>query len=459
MIGNNMEPRVVIVSNRLPVRITQSEGKLTLHRSSGGLATGLNAIANTHPMLWIGWMGNTQKLSDQQFADLNMPDGLLPIRAPIRAFQRYYDRVSNGVLWPTLHGMKPNVRDTLRDWESVNKIIGTFADAVVSQCKPSDLLWIHDFHLVLLMQALRERGVKNRIGFFLHTPFPSPDIFMKLPQHKQLLASLNATDLLGVQTAKDMLHITSCLQKEGPLLSGRASVQVFPIGIDADAYHRTEQSTQIQAYLARLRPHTLGKKVILSVSRLDYTKGITTQLRAFAQAVKKYHIQDIMYRLIVAPSREARIEYRQLKQRIERTVDTVNAQFASIGASAHVSFEYRDHNFEELSAWYQLSDVLLITPLVDGMNLVVKEYIAARTQPGTIVLSKTAGAAYQLREAILVPPTNIRSIAEGLLSALTMDGEAKQRCWAALRANVDQFNIFWWSDTFLTTLATLADLT
>jgi trehalose 6-phosphate synthase/phosphatase len=231
-------------------------------------------------------------------------------------------------------------------------------------------------------------------------------------------------------------------------------VQAYPIGIDFKAYRAAIKVGAVSTYLARVRRRINRKKVILSVSRLDYTKGIIEQLRAVERVLADSNPKKLLYRLIVAPSREVIDEYRELKLEIDRTVDEINSRFMQSHGVAPIDFEYRSHGFEELNAWYRAVDILLVTPLIDGMNLVVKEYVAARgNYRGIVVLSKTAGAAAQLHSAIQVDPSNISDIRCGITDALEMPLHERKRRWQALRNNVKQEDIFWWSERFLRDLA------
>lgn len=452
MIGYKMQRRVIIVSNRLPVHITRDGSGLTINRSIGGLATGLSAVGKKHPALWVGWAGNRQPFSKREHATLSLPPSIAPVAIPARLLHRYYDRFANGVLWPTLHAMQPHARDDQADWEALQAVTARFAQTVATNCQPHDLIWVHDFHLMLLPQALREMGVHNPIGFFLHTPFPPAAIFMNITEHRALLAGIAAANLRGFQTTRDMRRFQACARAARiPMPAGTRS-KVFPIGIDFDEYANAGKLASVHEYLGQLSPSVQGQRVVLSVSRLDYTKGIIEQLQGFARAVDQHDLRHIRYHLIVAPSREARHEYRTLQRTVEKNVAAINATFHEKKQTAHVSYAYRNHGFEELNAWYRLADVLLVTPYIDGMNLVAKEYIAARAQPGTLVLSRLAGAAEQLRDALLVTPHSVQSIANGLYAALTMPAPEKQHRWNQLQANVRTQNVFWWSDAFIACL-------
>lgn len=447
-----MMQRILMVSNRLPVTVDTTSKPYKANRSLGGLATSLSAVGQLYETTWIGWAGNQKPLSKQQFAELSIPDSLVPVNIPKKRFYHYYDRVANAVMWPTLHSMKPPIQVRSTDWNSVQSVVNLFAETIIRRLQRGDIIWVHDFHPMLLIQALRARGVTNKIGFFLHTPFPAPASFTTLSGHKRLLTSLAMADLVGFQTERDRTNFTSTLKKAGIRPSVQMETGVFPIGIDFDLYAKASEQPSVQLHYAALREQHTKQYVVLSISRLDYTKGILEQLQAFEKAVLKYKLRNITYRLIVAPSRESRIEYRRLERKIEHTVRAVNKKLQGKAEAAYVSFEYRNHGFDEISAWYRLADMLLITPHFDGMNLVVKEYIAARPKHGTLVLSRTAGAADQLQTAILVDPHNIDNIAGGIYQAYSMEQNERAERWQAMQANVRSENIFSWATAFVTTL-------
>lgn len=434
--------------------VAEDTGKLTLQRSIGGLSTALSTLMSTYPLVWIGWAGTDKRLTEEVLRRLHFPKNLIPIAIEPKLFNRYYNRMSNGVLWPLLHSMEPPDSDQTANWKASQKVTALFANATKATCSAGDLIWIHDYHLALLPAALRGQGVTNRIGFFLHTPFPTPDVFAMWRYHGQLLRSLREADVIGFQTARDVENFHACLRATGIRLRPHTIVQAYPIGIDFKAYRAAIKVGAVSTYLARVRRRINRKKVILSVSRLDYTKGIIEQLRAVERVLANSNPKKLLYRLIVAPSREAIDEYRELKLEIDRTVNEINSRFMQSHGVTPIDFEYRSHGFEELNAWYRAADILLVTPLIDGMNLVVKEYVAARgNYRGIVVLSKTAGAAAQLHSAVQVDPSNISDIRCGITDALEMPLHERKRRWQALRNNVKQEDIFWWSKRFLRDLA------
>jgi trehalose 6-phosphate synthase/phosphatase len=447
------KPRVIIASNRLPVNITEEKGELVLNRSVGGLATALGSVMDMYPMLWIGWSGAKRKLSKAQLTKLRFPDTLVPIPISASLLKGYYDSFANGTLWPLMHGIMPSRLSSKTDWDAMLTVTTRFADAIQENCKPDDVVWVHDYHLVLLPRMLRDRGLTNRIGFFLHTPFPPAKTLRKWRHYRKMLSSLSQVDVLGFQTQRDVDNFLDCLRVAGKTMKEGAVVQPFPIGIDYGAYRAAVNVKAVGMYMRKLKKTVTGKKVILSVSRLDYTKGIVEQLWAVEKVIEEYGPKKAIYKLVVAPSRETVDEYRKLKKEIDETVEVINTRFKKKYGIEPVEFAYRSHGFEELNAWYRSADILLVTPKIDGMNLVVKEYIAARDdERGAIVLSETIGAAFQLKDAILVNPTDIDEISNGLKYALNMPALERIRRWRALRKNVRRENVFWWTKEFLKAL-------
>jgi trehalose 6-phosphate synthase/phosphatase len=445
--------RIIVVSNRLPINISETAAGLISNRSVGGLATALATVAVKYPMLWIGWTGLERQLSKEELAQLDLPEHLIPVTIPPQLFDSYYNRLANGILWPILHGLLPTGLSQAADWKATRNVTTRFAQTIRRNMTPQDLIWIHDYHLGMLPQELRRLGINNRVGFFLHTPFPPAETFMKWRHKKSLLGSLAQVDVLGFQTERDVANFKDCLKVAGVKMRRGAIVKAFPIGVDYKAFRTAIKMSAVTNYLNGLRKLVVGERVILSVSRLDYTKGIIEQLRAVESILQLYRPGKLIYKLIVAPSRESVEGYMALRDEIEATVKDINKNYAKIYHVKPIRYEYRSYSFDELNAWYRVADVLLATPKADGMNLIVKEYIAAHEgYDGSVVLSKTMGAAAQLSAAIQVETLSVPDIALGLVTALTMSGAEKRRRWQELRKNVKQEDVFWWAESFITVL-------
>jgi trehalose 6-phosphate synthase/phosphatase len=443
-----MVRRLIIASNRLPVSIREEHGVLSLSRSNGGLATALASLFRQDSSLWVGWTGLRRQLTDAELQRLALPPQLTAVNLTEKEITRYYDGFSNGILWPLAHGLPETVAFTEEIWQNVQKATQRFADAIESVAAPDDDIWIHDYHLLLLPGVLRARGLKNRIGFFLHTPFPTLRAARKVPHLPEILKSLAATDLVGVQTKRDVRRLN--------LLGRIAGVKAkaFPIGINFAEFNAPTDDKTITKLAAACKKEVEDYSVIFSLSRLDYTKGILTQLEAYRRFLAKWPAsgKKTIYRLNVAPSRESMLEYRSLREAIEGAVRTINQQFGT-KTWQPVVYSYENMGPEEITAWFRTSDIHLNTPIADGMNLIAKEYVAARKPPGALIISSTMGAASQLAEALIVPPKNPDTIAAAIHAALTMPEGERSRRWTALRHEVEMHQVAQWADDFMKSLS------
>ena len=424
--------RIILVSNRLPVGIsTRPDGSLEASRSNGGLATALSSLFDAQESLWIGWTGLRRHLKPSELRTLNLPPDIIPINLSDQQITHYYDRYSNGVLWPILHEVPPSIELNDADTHSLRTVLHRFADAVVSTAKPDDVIWIHDYHLLLLPALLRKRGLTNRIGFFLHTPFPAPDVTYMLPHLRETVRSLKSVDVLGVQVRRDVV----AAQWLG------LNATAYPIGVDFERIDAIGSRVSTRHASELLRQKYPGKQIITSLSRLDYSKGILTQLDAIDLLANKR--KDFIYRLNIAPSRESVLEYRDLHDQIIRRVEEINLRHNII------DFTYENIDETGVITLLQASDIQLNIPVKDGMNLVAKEHIAARRDPAVIVLSREAGAADQLHHALLVPPNDSAMTTSALMHALDMDQEDKKHRWRLLRRDTKRDDVHAWYESFM----------
>jgi len=431
--------RIIIVSNRLPISVSEDDtGKLKTTHSNGGLATALNPVFQEHDTDWIGWAGMRRHITQLELGELKIPKNIVPINFSDEELTSFYDRYSNGVLWPLLHEIDPSIELTSQDIEIAHNVLQSFAAAVMQRVAEGDVIWIHDYQLILLPLYLRKLGIKNRIGFFLHTPFFTPENIKRAPQPELLLDSLRSIDILGVQAERDVEAAEECNVK----------AQRFPIGVAFEEFDDTNTSTSAtdKAHMDQ----TYGdKQIIFSLSRLDYTKGLPEQIKAVAELAKSR--QDFVYRLNVAPSRESVAEYQELKQTIETMVHNTNEKYSTDDWTP-IIYTYENLNQKQISVLYQASSTQLNVPIKDGMNLIAKEYIAACRDPKVLVLSSEAGAAEQLTDALIVDPTDSGAIVDALNEALDMQQSEKRKRWNKLRYNVRQENVHDWSQSFLDTL-------
>jgi len=447
-----MARRLIIVSNRLPLSVHDERGKLSLSRSNGGLATALASLFDEASSVWVGWTSARRRLSKEELAALDMPPYIKPINLSASEVTSYYDTVANGILWPLAHGIEPTADTSAAVNNDVQKVMQLFADAVESIITPNDLIWIHDYHLFLLPQELRRRGTRNKIGFFLHTPFFPHAVLSEIPSFNDIMASLLAADVIGLQGERDVRRFQDALDAQKILLPTKTIVRAFPIGIDFASFDSLNNSQEVKDHVRDIRRQFQDQTIIFSLSRLDYTKGIITQLEAFELFLsRQQNPKSIVYRLNVAPSREAVPEYEELKEEIAKKVAAINARFAT-AAWQPVVYTYENIGLHEMCAWYQVADIHLNTPIADGMNLIAKEYIAARRPAGTLVISSTMGAAQQLPEALIVPPADIAAIAHALEEAVVMPEDEKDRRWLALRQEVKEHQASHWAHDFLKAL-------
>jgi trehalose 6-phosphate synthase/phosphatase len=474
--------RLVVVSNRLPVVLErQADGSWRAERGAGGLVTAMEPVLQEHSGLWMGWPGIEEEVIPTEEANealaaqsRDLGYDLKGIGLTARERDDFYLGFSNQVIWPLFHDFPDRCNFDTRFWEVYTAVNRKFAAAVGEEARDGDFLWIHDYHLVGVAQGLRRRGVELPMGFFLHIPFPSLDLFLKLPWRFPILRSLLHYDLLGFQTARDRENFFQVLRAlipdagidEGERLSTvqvgdhTLRVGVFPISIDFEDFDGLarsgpveERSRELQDAFRNLagdqpRPTT----IILGVDRLDYSKGIPHKLRGLQQALTKYPELrgEVTLVQLIVPSREDIPEYHELKEEVDRLVGEIEGEFSRPGWSP-VQYQYGEWDREELLAHYRAARIALVTPLKDGMNLVAKEFCAASPDDqGVLILSEHAGAGAQLQEgALLVNPYDVEEVAEAIHRAWSMDEEERRRRMAILRDQIRERDIHWWVRTFL----------
>jgi trehalose 6-phosphate synthase/phosphatase len=457
--------RLLIVSNRLPVTVKRAEGgAVSVERSTGGLATGMKGPHERLGGLWIGWPGDLEGLPDdarrevdRQLAELRL------VGVPLSADEiaRYYEGYSNSILWPLFHYSVARLPNEVSGFDAYEQVNARFADAVAAHWQPGDLVWIHDYQLMLVPAMLRERVPEARIGFFLHIPFPSSEIFRLLPQRERLLEGLLGADLLGFHTATYLRHFASAALRlvgaatEVDRLSwqGReVRMGVFPMGIDAAHFSELASSPEVEELVASHRRE--GHQLLLAVDRLDYTKGIQRRLMAFEALLRAHPELQGKVRLVqvAVPSRENVEAYRDLREEVDALVGRIHGEFATPNW-APIHYLYRGISQAEIAALYRAADAALVTPLRDGMNLVAKEFVAARCDgDGVLVLSEFAGAAAEMTEALLVNPYDVQRTAEVFYQALTLPEEERRTRLALLRERVMTRDVHAWAKDFVARL-------
>ncbi len=451
--------RIVVVSNRVGLPAPNSE-------SSGGLVTGVHAAMRGRGGLWFGWSGKVTP-SPSDAPEIVQAAGIdyATIDLDQAAYNEYYLGFANGTLWPLCHfrlGLFEYERTQAEAYEAANE---RFARALMPLLRPDDLVWVHDYHLIPLACALRRLGCQQRIGFFLHIPLPPPRALAILPRHKELFSSLLDYDLVGLQTVEDADALRAfCRQNLGHLVmpdgtllgpQRRTATGVFPIGIDPQAQQRIAVKSAKLSTTRRLLDSLGGRKLILGVDRLDYSKGLSYRFRAFGRLLGAHPEwrSRVTYLQIAAPSRIEIARYREARLELERQAGRINGKYAEFD---WVPIRYINRGFtpKTLAGFYRVAQVGLVTPLRDGMNLVAKEYVASQNaaDPGVLVLSPFAGAAAELDSAVIANPFDIDALAEALHTALTMPVEARRERWAALHAAVEHGNAERWQQSFIAAL-------
>ncbi|EGJ51405.1 trehalose-6-phosphate synthase [Desulfocurvibacter africanus] len=462
--------RLVVVSNRLPVALSNEGGRWVIKPGGGGLVTALAPVLKNRGGLWIGWSGAKGEVDIvDPLAEFSREAGysLHPVYLTEEEVAGYYHGFSNEVIWPLFHDFQSRCNFNPTYWRSYLDANLKFAEVVVRFSRDSDYIWVHDYHLMHLAFMLRNMGVPRSCGFFLHIPFPPPDIFLKLPWRAKIVRSLLEYDLVGFQTGRDRSNFISCLRALLPeasisgrgnevrvTLLGRTSrLGAFPISIDFNAFANMASSGEVAQKTKDFRDALRQRKILLGVDRLDYTKGIPQRIEAIRQLLIKF--PDLRERFsfvqLAVPSREEIPEYNALKIEIERLVGEVNGQFAQPGW-VPIQYLYRSLPRADLVAYYRAADIALVTPLRDGMNLVAKEYCASNvSETGVLILSEFAGAAGQLQKngAKLVNPHDVEGVAKVIHKAFHTDIADHRRNMHRLRDSIRKADIFWWVDSFL----------
>ncbi len=464
--------RLLLVSNRLPITVRGDRGQLQISRSAGGLATGLKGVHADPSSLWIGWPGDTTRLPEPQRAELAAALDTMRVRpVPLSPAEvaAYYDNFSNGVLWPLFHYLLDRVPLEATTWDTYVRVNERFADVVAESARPGDVAWVHDYHLCLVPALLRKRVPGLRIGYFLHIPFPAAEVFRTLVWRRAILEGLLGADVIGFHTAAYRRHFADAAalvlghrmeraarpeHVQNLRVGGRTvRLVVAPMGVDVAAIGRIAVSGNVAADSAALRQP--GTRLLLGIDRLDYTKGIPRRLLAFERLLEREPSLRGKVRLlqVAVPSREKVDAYRHIRRHVEEHVGRINGLYTQ-GSTVPIHYVYRSLSEEQVVAHYRAADVMLVTPLRDGMNLVAKEFVAARDDlDGVLVLSELAGAAAELGAALQVNPYDINGVAEALANALSMPESERRLRMHTLRQQVAAGDVHVWADGFLTHLA------
>jgi trehalose 6-phosphate synthase/phosphatase len=456
--------RVLIVSNRLPVTARWVNGDVRLNRSSGGLASALRPVHEDGGGMWFGTAGDVsmRRRAHGELARELEKLRCVPVYLGRSETRVFYEGVSNGIVWPLFHDQLNRLPLVVEGWDVYERINARFADCVAEHWRPGDVIWVHDYHLMRLPALLRQRLPNARIGFFLHVPFPNPELFLVLPYRRELVTGLLGADLVGFHTRRYRGHFTAALRRLLHLEmdadehvrhdSGMTRLAVFPIGIDAQALSERSRDREVSQLVLSHRARK--ERVLLGVDRLDYTKGFLRKILAFERLLDAHpeyrgHVRMLQ---VAVPSREGVAEYQRFQRDVEMLVSRVNGAYAT-PAWTPVQYINQTVSEPELLALYRAADVMLVTPLRDGMNLVAKEFVAARgDESGVLILSEFAGAADELDEALIVNPYDVAAVAEAMHRGLSMDAGERRRRMRSLRAKVMQHNVHAWAREYLEAL-------
>ncbi|KGK30380.1 bifunctional alpha,alpha-trehalose-phosphate synthase (UDP-forming)/trehalose-phosphatase [Cellulophaga sp. E6(2014)] len=468
--------KTIIISNRLPIQLQIHNGGITAIPSVGGLATGMKSVHSGGDSLWIGWSGLTdEEIPENLVGDIDdalAKHGSSKVNLSQQEVDGFYYGFSNRTVWPLFHYFLEYSEFEIESWETYKKVNQKFADAIVAKADDDDTIWVHDYQLMLVPQMVREKLPNISIGFFLHIPFPSFEIFRTLPWRKEVLEGLLGSDLIGFHTYDYERHFLSSVRRILGLdvsfndiyLEDRIiKVDSFPMGIDYKKFSdaalehqqrsKAEQS-ELQQRLNNHKESAPDAKFILSIDRLDYTKGIAKRLNAFEYFLTKYPQYKEKVRLIIlaVPSRSNVPQYQLLKREVDELVGRINGEFSTVSWTP-IWYFYRSMPFENLIDLYTSSDIAWLTPIRDGMNLVAKEYVATRTdKTGVLILSEMAGAANEMNESLLINPNNFEQIADTIHQAIQMPKEEQQERNDVLQKRLERYNVERWANDFMSSL-------
>lgn len=462
--------KTIIISNRLPVKITEQNGAYILRPSEGGLATGLGSVYKDGNNIWIGWPGievpaERQKEVTKKLASLN----LIPVFLSNEEINLYYEGFSNEVLWPVFHYLVTYANFEQTYWDFYKQVNEKFRDVVVQHLRDGDTIWVQDYQLLLLPCLVRTEKPGVTIGFFQHIPFPSYEIFRLIPWREELISGMLGADLLGFHTFDDVRHFLSAASR---LSSGKMAdnviihknrhivVESFPMGIDHEKFESLTRHPKVAKHSAAFKESQKDLKIILTIDRLDYSKGILQRLQALELLLQMHpeYLEKVVLYMIVVPSRDTVPQYKELRDKIDQLVGNINAGYRTMNW-VPIHYFYKSFSVEFLSALYSTSDICLVTPMRDGMNLVSKEYVASRTNnDGVLILSEMAGASKELNDALIVNPNNIGDIMRAMVQAINMPEEEQIARMSSMRHIVSKFNINLWVKNFMDKLSEVKEL-
>ncbi len=460
--------KLVIVSNRLPVSVVKNGDKLEFEASSGGLATAMSSL-DQPDRIWVGWPGiASDNLTDEdkQVIEAELAKhGCYPVFLTSQQIELFYEGYSNDTLWPLFHYFQSLTRHRNEYWNSYQEVNQLYANAAAEVVNPTGSVWVHDYHLMTMPGMLRASMPSLSIGFFLHIPFPSFEIYRLLPQRNEILKGLLGADLIGFHVYDYARHfLSSCLRLLGISshhgiieYEGRTiKTDAYPIGIDYEKFRSTLSESATKAAVRSLDDMYKNMKLVLSVDRLDYSKGIPERLEAFRILLHDYPQWrgKVRMQMIAVPSRTEVRTYQNLREQIEQAVSRINGEYGTVDW-APISYQFQNRPFHEVVALYAAADVALVTPIRDGMNLVAKEYVASKQgRPGVLILSEMTGAIDELPESLSINPSNTKSVADTMHTALTMSKSEQMRRLKDMQRRLKSYTVQEWGADFMSDLET-----
>lgn len=457
----------VVVSNRLPVHVVCVNGELSLMPSGGGLATAISSLSDSSSV-WVGWPGiAADDLTLQQRITITAKlraHNCYPVFLTRQQLACFYDGYSNDTIWPLFHYFQSLAVHKNEYWDAYKEVNQAFANVIASVATPNATVWIHDYHLMLLPQMVREALPAAAIGFFLHIPFPSSEIFRQLPNRQALLLGLLGADIIGFHVYDYARHFLSSVLRvlghehsHGTLVIGERVIKtdVFPIGVDYANIAARLHTEPVQQQITSLDQHYNDLKMILSMDRLDYSKGILNRLTAYELFLRQNpeYCKKVVLAMVAVPSRTDVQAYQDMREAIEHKVSRINGEYGTVDW-APISYQFRHLPFDQIVAMQARADVALVTPLRDGMNLVAKEYVAAKQDGnGVLILSEMAGAIDELPEALAINPNDAQSVANAIKTALDMPPQEQRQRLQAMQRRLRQYNVQRWATDFMQQLA------
>lgn len=461
--------KLFIISNRLPLKASKTENnEFEFTRSEGGLATGLGSLDMDIEKHWIGWPGiHTDNVEEKESITSYLQKfNFHPVFLTPEQIENYYEGYSNSILWPLCHYFYSYISYESLYWEAYKQVNELFSQVSAMHIEPGDIVWVQDYQLMLLPQLLRE-SIKNiSIGYFHHIPFPSYELFRVLPERAELLNGLLGADLIAFHTYDYMRHFVSAAERvlelrfkldQVQLGNRTAYVDAFPMGINYQQYYDAIQQPEVQTKAIELKKMYGNHKLILSVDRLDYSKGILHRLKGFALFIEEHpeFKEKLSLAMIIVPSRDNVKSYADLKSQIDKMIGGINGKYSTINWTP-VYYFYHSFEFNELVAMYHIADIALVTPLRDGMNLVAKEYLASkRDTPGVLILSEMAGAAIELTESIIVNPNDVAQIEKAIFQAIEMPKDEQMKNLLLMQKKISKQTVNKWASDFVNELESI----